>query len=222
MLSIFQKLISSFKFSLYPDRCPYCNKIVENQECACSKCKKDIPSIGITQGVASGYRCCSPLTYNGKFKRAVLNFKFRNRTQYSPQFAYLLAKQIKQSYPDMIFDYITYVPMHKKDLRKRGYNQSELLARDLSELLQIPYKETLEKTKQIKPQHETKSVSERRANIKGAFKVIDKSKIKGKSILLLDDIVTTGATLGECAKVLDKAKPAFIRCVTLLSVANLY
>ncbi len=206
---------------LYPVRCPYCNKLIEPDEYVCKECAKGIPEHGIEQGVVGGYRCCSPLPYTGKFKRAVLRYKFHNRRRYAKRFAPLLLKQINKSYPDIIFDYIAFVPMHKHDKARRGFNQSELLAMELSALMKIPYFDVLEKTKRTTPQHKL-NFRERHTNLKGAFKVSDKKKVCGRNILLLDDIVTTGTTLGECAKALQKAKPSYICCVTLLSVASLY
>lgn len=206
---------------IYPDFCPYCTKLLEHFDYACESCKKKIPENGITQGVRGGYRSCSALHYSGIFKRALFRFKFRKKKYHARQFAYLLHRQVQNSYPDMIFDYITYVPMHKKALRKRGFNQCEALAKELSKLMGIPYRSTLVKIRNTKPQHELESI-ERYTNLIGAFKVADKNAVKDKSILLLDDVITTGSTLGECAKTLQKAKPAHICCVTLLSVANLF
>lgn len=217
-----KKLNCGFLHSLlYPVRCPYCNKLIERHEYACKDCLRDIPENGIEQGVLGGYRCCSPLPYTGNFKKAMLRFKLGGKRRYAKRFAPLLYKQIKESYEDTVFDYITFVPMHKVNLRQRGFNQSELLALELSNLMKIPYFKVIEKDKITHSQHGLK-LNQRRTNLKGAFKVIDKQKIEGRSILLLDDIITTGSTLGECAKTLQKAKPSYICCVTLLSVANLY
>ncbi|MBE6824788.1 MAG: ComF family protein [Ruminococcaceae bacterium] len=206
---------------LFPDRCPYCKRIVEKGEYACDRCKSDIPKVGISQGVMGGYRCAAPLHYHGSFRRAILGFKFFDKKQYANQFAQLMEKEVERSFPDMIFDYITYVPMYKKDEKKRGYNQSELLAKELSNQMGIPYVKTLSKPKKT-PHQRNLNANQRRKNLKGAFKLIDKSIVENKSILLLDDIVTTGTTLGECSKTLQKANPSMICCVTLLSTGHLY
>ena len=204
-----------------PQRCPFCYRIIEKNEKTCKRCEKDIPVYGIFQGVKGGYRCSSAFLYTGKFKRAVLNFKLRHKKQYSPQLAFFIAKSVERNFPDMIFDYITFVPTYKKSSNKYGYNQSELLAKDLSELLRIPCYPTLVKTRKTKPQHDL-CAKLRSTNLKGAFKVIDKEIIKGRSILLIDDIVTTGSTLGECAKTLEKGKPSKICCATVLASGILY
>lgn len=206
---------------LFPNRCPFCFAILKENQYSCKKCRKTFPPHGICQGVSYGYRCTSALPYFGKFKRAVLRYKFHNKTRYSKHLAHLLAIDIKRSYEDIVFDYVTYVPMHTKDFEKRGYNQCELLAKELSYLLGIPYKKTLVKVKHTKPQHKL-SAKKRRKNLKGAFKVIDKKLVKDKSVLIIDDIVTTGTTLGECAKALQKAHPTHICCATILATGNLY
>ncbi len=211
------KLLKRIRNLLYPNRCPYCGVAIENGEYACKTCLEEFPKTGIFKGVSGGIRCASPLHYSAKYRHAVLNFKFHRKIQYAEQFAYALYVEIQRSYPDMIFDYISYVPMYWSDHIKRGYNQCEVLSKHLSHISKIPYKRTLKKTRKTKHQHNIKSSKERLTNLKGAFEVIDKESVKGKNILFLDDIVTTGATLSECTKTLRKAKPQMICCITLLS-----
>lgn len=222
MLRYIKKICGFFIDLVYPRRCPYCRAVIESYEHACKNCIDEMPSDGIHQGVGLGYRCVSALPYDGKYRTAMLSFKFDNKLQYSKQFAVLITNEVLKSYPDMVFDYITYVPMHKKAEASRGYNQCELLAKDVADILKLPCVGVLNKIRETEPQHKTKSRAERKTNLRGAFKVIDKATVTGRSILLLDDIVTTGATLGECAKTLQKSKPALICCVTLLSCGNLY
>lgn len=213
----FRKLTSQF----YPDKCPFCSSLIDDDKCCCDNCKKHLPQYNLYQGVKGGYRCVSPLPYKGKYKRAVHRFKFGAKVRFSSRFATLMAKSISQQFEDMIFDYITYVPMHKKALKKRGYNQSELLAKELSKIMGIPYVNTLNKIKETKPQHHL-TAKNRKTNLKGAFEVSDKDFVKNKSILIIDDIITTGYTLGECCKTLQKAKPLSICCATFLATGYLY
>lgn len=218
---IFRKIKDNFTSFLFSNRCPYCSRIIEKDELCCQKCEKALPKHGVCQGVAGGYRSTAPLVYHGRYRRALINYKFNDKQHYSKAFAKLMANDIKRSYPDMIFDYITFVPMHKKPLKKRGFNQSELLANELSRELSVPCIETLTKVKNTKPQHTLKG-RKRLNNLKGAFKVIDKKTLFNRSVLLIDDVVTTGTTLGECSKTLMKAKPSHICCAALLSTAHLY
>ncbi len=213
--------LKHFKSQIYPNTCPFCNKQLDNEKPFCDSCRKAIPSKGICQGTSGGYRCSSCMPYKGKPKYAMLRFKFRSKPQYAKNLAYILALDIKRSYEDIIFDCITYVPMHEKAFKKRGYNQSELLAKELSKILNIPCVDVLKKVKHTRPQHKL-TARKRRKNLKGAFKIIDKKLVTNRAILLIDDIITTGTTLGECAKTLQTANPSMIRCETFLATARLY
>jgi len=109
------------------------------------------------------------------------------------------------------------VPLHKKRMRVRGYNQSELLARELSVRLGLPLtSDVLKRVSETKPQFDLKK-DERTKNILGAFSISEKfkTKLKGKNIVLVDDITTTGSTLKECAKVLKKSGVTKVLGVTL-------
>ena len=219
MIKFLRKLLGTTTQIVFPQRCPYCRNLVEETEYACKNCRKDMPQDGIYQGVLGGYRCASRLPYQGRYKRAVLNFKFNGKKQHKTQFAQILYEEVSRYYEDMVFDCVTFVPMHKKALKKRGYNQCKLLAQELSKLMGIPCVKVIEKVKNTDPQHEL-TAKKRKTNLKGAFKIIDKSQIKGKTILIIDDIITTGSTLSECAKTINKAKPQMICCLTLLSVTE--
>jgi ComF family protein len=111
---------------------------------------------------------------------------------------------------------ITAVPLHKSRERSRGYNQSELLAKELSISLKIPYHKLLIREKQTKPQFELKK-EERKKNILGAFSINDKliKNHKIANVILVDDITTTGATLRECAKILKQSGVSKVLGVTL-------
>jgi len=217
MVKFLKRLYEIIIQLVFPQRCPYCRELVEDTEYACEKCRKEMPQNGIYQGISGGYRCASVLPYIDNYKRAILRFKFHEKTQHKKQFAKIMYDEVLRYYDDMVFDYVTFVPMHKKALKKRGYNQCKLLAEELSILMGIPCVEIIEKTKHTTAQHDL-SASKRKTNLKGAFRIIDKKLIKDRSILLIDDIVTTGSTLSECAKTISKANPQMICCLTLLSV----
>ena len=207
---------------VFPERCPYCGCLIEAERIACPSCaeilrQKHIP---LSSGV-SGYRCVASFVYSGKVRRMIIRMKFRDRTQYIPQIAKITAADIIAVFNGISFDCITYVPMHPKDKKKRGYNQSELLAKALSKELSVPCLDTLEKVKKTKKQH-TLTYSQRRKNLSGAFKVTQDADISGKSILIVDDIITSGATLSTCCKALNRAKPKMICCATIASAKNSY
>ena len=104
--------------------------------------------------------------------------------------------------------------MYYKNMRERGYNQSELLAKECAEIFNIPYAELVEKHKKNKAQHTLKG-KERESNVQGVYRVIDSHAVADKNILIIDDIITTGNTLGECCKVLKKAGCENICCAAL-------
>lgn len=175
------------------NRCVTCDRPTDNTG-ECSICKSE------KLYFERGY-CVYP--YSGAVRNTILNFKFRNMALY---YTYLGSKMVDYYFDYIMesYDYITAVPIHKKKLKIRGYNQAELLAEYISEHIDIPYISILKRTVNTKPQNALNK-KEREANIKNAFSLIDNIDIKNKSILIVDYIFTTGTTVNECCKVLKKA-----------------
>lgn len=111
-------------------------------------------------------------------------------------------------------DIITFVPIQHKRLIDRGFNQSKVLASNLSNEFKIPLLDTLKKTRSTKAQNDLKR-SERLVNLKGAFKVRGGAALKERCILLIDDVMTTSATLNECSKTLLDSGAKKVKCLTL-------
>lgn len=208
-----QKKSRKLLTTLYPDICPYCRQVIISGDYACDPCKKLFNGITYKGYAKGGFPCISAVPYDGKFASAVKSFKFYDMRQFDFSLAKVMAETIAKEYKDEEFDFITFVPLHKRSLATRGYNQSELLAHCLSQMLNTPVVNTLVKVRYTKPQHKVKG-SKRAENVRGAYKVIDKNSIANKRILLIDDIITTGNTIGECARTLDSASPLSIRCAT--------
>ncbi len=205
---------------LFPERCPYCREMIDAEELACKDCFDILrQKHRFIKSGARGYRCVSSFVYAGKARRVILLIKFRKRTQYISQLAAILADDIRAVYGENTFDIITAVPMHPVDLREREYNQSVILAKKLGEVLSIPYLDTLEKVKKTKKQHKLK-YAERKTNLSGAFKPVNPEELRGKRILLTDDIITSGYTLSTCARALNRAKPTLICCATIASAQD--
>ncbi len=217
MTDFINKLKENAKDILFPVRCPYCEIVISKTEYACEHCKKQFPSPSIIKHAVGGYKCASPFPYDGIFKKAVKNFKFGNKGGYAKQLAFPMVQSILEGYPEIHFDIITCVPMHKKRLSQRGYNQAELLARECAKIMNIPYFDTLEKFKENREQHSIKA-SERAENVRGVYRTIDSKLIKDKNILIIDDIITTGNTLGECAGMLMKSNCKSVNCAVLCAV----
>lgn len=212
---------SNLIYSIFPNRCPYCNKVINKEEISCRKCRKHFPKYVQARYTTGLNQCISSLPYVGIFSNAVKFFKFNGKKGYSHPLGKLMAKDIKREYADIYFDFITAVPLHKKRFEDRGYNQSEILAKVISKEIKVPYIETLIKKRNNKVQH-TLTAKEREANVKGAYKVITKDIIKDKNILIIDDIITTGYTLTECTDMLLKAGAKSVYSATLCSVDFYY
>ena len=209
MIKIFELIISAF----FGDRCPYCGRTVPSGKLYCKNCGTLFPKEYRKNRVVGGYRCVAPFRYEGVFRKAVNNFKFYSRPEYDKGLAAQICKCVKAEYGDEI-DLITFVPMRRAKQIKRGYNQAELLARQMSKILSIPCRRQLIQHKKNKTQHELSSL-ERKANVKGVYKAVETERIKGKTVLVVDDISTTGCTLGECCKVLEKAGAKKLYCASV-------
>lgn len=189
--------------------CSHCERLLKKLEPPlCKKCSKPIDynsSTYLCQECIGEERhfemSKSPYAYEGLIKKSIYSYKYYNKPYFYKLFGRLLIDyMISTNYTD--FDFITSVPLHSSKLRKRGYNQSELLAKHISKKLFIPYIDALKRTKKTMKQSEQSKI-ERKKNLKNAFatkKAAD--KVIHSSVLLVDDIYTTGATVDECAKVL--------------------
>ena len=189
---------------LYPPKCTFCRKLLKKDELyICKKCSKELPYTkngGIFKGNFFTV-CVSPLYYENMVRDALLRYKFHRMTVYAEYLGLLIA-ECAEEYIDSQVDIISWVPLSSQRLRKRGYDQAQLLAQAVSAHLGIECIPTLKKIRNISPQSLAGDAAKRKANISGAYAVIDKEQIEGKRILLIDDIVTTGSTFSECARVL--------------------
>ena len=112
-------------------------------------------------------------------------------------------------------DLLTWAPLSRKRLRERGYDQAELLARTAGRALDLPAAALLQKRRHTQPQSGLEEESDRRANALGAYELLPGGKLEGKRVLLVDDVVTSGATLSECGRVLLQRGAAAVYCLTL-------
>lgn len=217
---------------VYPRRCPFCGVSLPHNKQTCEDCEKSLPRVrgetclhcarGLEFCRCKGQQfaftsCVAPFYYEGVVKEAAKRFKFKGRQDSAPTFAAYSAQTVKSFYADKTFDLVTSVPLTRAEFRTRGYNQSALFGRALAKELSIPYRETLQKPHDIRPQR-TCTASQRWDNISGAFKF--KNDLLGKSVLLTDDIITTGATLNECAKTLLAAGSRDVCCAVIACVAS--
>lgn len=207
------------KDTIFPVRCPYCEKVIARDECACNICKAQFPGEPVKRYAVGGYECIAPFPYDRIFETAAKAFKFCNRGGYAKQLAKVISESIIKAQTSDDFDIITCVPMHRKRQRQRGYNQARLLAVECAEILNIPYADTLEKYKENLEQHSIKA-SLRADNVRGVYRIIDSSLVENKRVLIIDDIITTGNTLGECARILMKSGCKSVSCAVLCAVTS--
>lgn len=211
---------------VYPEKCYLCDKIIiQNNTYLCENCTKNlnintqIRTININN--TNNIFCVSPFEYSGDIKQAIWRFKFRNCKYYSKFFSEIISQELIKNLNNINFNYICSVPVTNTKYKTRGFNQAECLARDLSQKLNINFLNILQKVKNTQDQHEL-NLNMRKTNILGAFKINDKinSIIKNKNILLCDDIITTGNTLSECAKILLESGVSNITCCTIAYSKN--
>ena len=150
--------------------------------------------------------------YSGKIKSQIALFKFAKKKKYAHEFSLRMSERVAKVYCDAGFDAVTFVPSSEKSIKERGFNQSELLAKGVSERLFVPLEDFLTKARETELQHNL-SAKERLINLEGAFALKNDVTVKGKTVLLCDDVKTTGTTLRKCADVLyengiQKASPA--------------
>lgn len=219
---------------LFPKHCPFCGHPMEIYQMYCEECEQElpwVPSDSLCPTCGKKNCICSndpflkrlyvPFFYDGIVANAIKNLKFYNKRAYSRPLSSLLAHYIRQKDQNSHFDCIIPIPMTKRDIRKRGYSQSELMARFTGEELNIPVeKNRLIKVHQTEKQHRL-NAEERRINLKDAFAVKDPETLKGKSVLLCDDVITTGATLLEAAKTLRDAGITDISAVVVATTEEL-
>lgn len=202
---------------IYPPRCAFCRRLLSGQEKGvCRFCRPKLPYVpadGQVQHFRNVDKCLSPLYYHGSVKDSLHRYKFGGATAYADIYSEFIVKCIDEN--QISCDSITWVPLSRRRLRKRGYDQAELLAKLIAKHLGQRPARLLKKLRDTPPQSRTGSAEKRRANIAGAYACLRPALVQGKRILLVDDIVTTGATLSEAAKVLKKAGAKEVICVTL-------
>ncbi len=208
---------------IYPPVCGFCNKI--NKETLCKKCENKLAN---EQNVKiekfKNYEFQEQIyffPYEGFVRNAILQYKFRNKVYLYKSFVKFMIKN--QNFMKFLktYDIIIPVPISKKRKKKRGYNQSLLIAKGIANLynknknhiLKVESKclyktiDTIEQSKLNKEQ--------RNANVQGVYDLKNGQILENKRILLIDDIYTTGNTIKECSQMIKKAKPKKIGVLTI-------
>ncbi len=224
MFRFYDKLIRC----LYPKRCPLCDKIIPLNEdyCACSR--KDSKKIGEDFCRHCGcetHNCvcdskntiCLPeiagvYVYAGKVRADILDLKFNNQKHLAQKLGLAMAERCAGVYSHIDFDVVSFVPMTESSFNIRTYNQSQLLAAQVGKLLFVPTESLFVKSRNTRAQHELGG-EERVENVKNSVKIKPGVSVKGKNILICDDVKTTGATLNQCVEALKKGGAKRICCI---------
>jgi ComF family protein len=241
-------LLRSLVMFLYPAQCRHCGENLDPADghYICKTCWREIKLIKKPYCETCGYplsslaalpeliptcdRCPdnpsfrkarSVAEYDSAAGEAVRLLKYSGKTIMAKPVANLMIKAMPVFFGMEDYDYIVPVPLHKKRKQKRGYNQAELIGEELSKATGIPIEtHSLVRTFNTPPQVNL-PYKDRQANVKGHFDVIDSSGIAGKRILLVDDVLTTGATVNESANILlRKGKASYVDVFTLLRVIS--
>ncbi len=200
---------------LYPNRCPCCSEFIKWDKLICGKCHKDIEIVYDRVCKKCGKEICIcseklyydravvPLRYSGLVKEGILSLKRGNNKNFGEYTGKMIADILKNDYSNRKFDFIIPVPMSRQSYYERGYNQAEIIACQISEALKIPIEnKIIYKSGKSSSQHYL-GRAERLMNISSIkSKEID---LSGKSIILCDDVITTGSTVNRCALLLKKA-----------------
>ena len=201
---------------LFPPKCVLCRKLLKSGEIdLCRECRADAPEYA---GKKINIRFLDSFAavwyYEGNVRRSLLRFKFYNARSYGVSYGRILAMRLQREYPDG-FDMLTWVPVSRLRKLRRGYDQVELLAKAVGRELGLSPVPTLKKIRNNRHQSRLKDPAARRANVLGAYRLLEGAAVKGQRVLLLDDILTTGATAGECARVLLSVGAKEVHCAAV-------
>jgi ComF family protein len=201
---------------LFPDKCILCGKLLQKEEQdLCRECRTDSPEYpGRKENLQFLDSFTAVWYYEGNVRRSLLRYKFYNCRSFANGYGRMLAMKLLRENPDG-FDCITWVPVSFLRKLTRGYDQVELLANAVGRELGMEPVPLLKKVRHNRPQSGISDASRRRANVLGVYRETNREAIAGKRILLLDDILTTGATAGECARVLLTCGAKEIHCAAV-------
>jgi competence protein ComFC len=200
----------------YPPRCMICHRLLRSGEREiCPGCLQSLPDYdGPEPQVRFAEHCAVTFYYEGRLRESFLRYKFSGLRQYAERYGSWMAGTIRDKLAGS-YELLTWVPVSAPRKRRRGYDQAELLARAVGRELGLEPVRTLRKTVDNREQSGLGGAPERAANAAGVYVPAEPQNYAGKRILLIDDIVTTGATLSECSRVLRTAGAAEVVCAAL-------
>ena len=201
---------------LFPPKCVLCRRLLSDQQTdLCHQCRTKAPEFTFAKKNISFIAGWTAVWYyKDQVRDSLHRFKFYNARSNADAYGRLLAMRLMNE--DMTdFDILTWVPLSKWRRFRRGYDQCRLLAKAVGRELGRQPVSTLRKHRHRPPQSGIRNAAARKANVLGAYKITDPGLVAGKRILLLDDIITTGATVSECARVLLTAGAKEVTCAAV-------
>lgn len=203
---------------LFPPKCVFCGKVLDTGEDGlCARCQRELPWLTDGEAELTGEffsLCAAPLRYQDKVRDSVRRYKFKGRRGYHKLYGRLVAQCVHDHLAGR-YDLITWVPLSPQRKKERGYDQAFLLASAAALELGEVAVETLRKERNADPQSGLTEDAQRRANVLGAYTPVDPELVAGKRVLLIDDVVTTGSTLSECARMLRTMGAEDVVCAAL-------
>lgn len=206
---------------IFPPKCLLCGELLGAQELdLCHQCRIHAPEFPppknrhphLDSWLAMWY-------YEGNVRRSLLRYKFYGKRNYARGYGRLLAMRLLRERAGQ-FDVVTWVPISRRRRLRRGYDQVELLAQAVGRELGCTPVRCLHKRRHTPPQSGIHGAAQRRANVLGAYAALEPERFRGKRVLLLDDILTTGATMSECARVLLTAGALEVHAAAIAAAGN--
>ncbi|MBQ8974371.1 MAG: ComF family protein [Oscillospiraceae bacterium] len=196
---------------LIPRKCVFCGSITESEN-VCSECGKNLPYREQRQiDIEYADGAYAPFRYTQGVVKAIHRYKFGGAYQLAKPIGDYIAACLSDNLHQDV-DIVTWVPVNRLRKLKRGYDQAQLLAQRVSKALGTECVSVLVKRKNIAPQFSMRNPEARRENVKDAYALKDKARVEGKRVLLVDDVITTGATLSKCCELLMQAGAKGVVC----------
>ena len=188
---------------LFPPKCVLCGAVLKDgEQDLCKVCRVEAPLYPNRKRKLQFLDSFAAVWYYEKnIRRSLLRFKFYGKRSYARSYGRLLAMELLKEHPDG-FDVLTWIPISPLRKLRRGYDQVELIAIAVGAELGVTPVPVLKKIRSNPPQSSISGEAQRRANVLGVYALRDDADVRGKTVVLLDDILTTGATMGEAARVL--------------------
>ena len=225
-------LLGDFFALFFPNYCFGCyDGLIKGEEILCTRCLSELPRLDYYRsddnpivnrfiGRVSVKRGWALLKFQktGIVQNLLHELKYNNHPEIGERLGKILSMNLLEGGLGAEFDWLIPVPLHKHRIRTRGYNQSAMIAKGMAEILQVPFSDSIIRRTAATKSQTKKSKLERWENVNYAFEVVDPTLISSKRILIVDDVVTTGATIEACAKILLSAGASEISVACLAEV----